>query len=445
MEAVALGGSVVPGVLAFLLLILLLLLAAALRRAAPRTSPAPPPDGPRANGAAAARPEEYRKAKQPSRARRNKPQQHDFTHRLLVAALKGHSGSVSCLDFSSSGKYLASCGSDRTVRLWSTRDFTAREHRCLRANVGLDHAELVRLSPDSRAFIVWLANGETVRVYKMTKKDDGSFTFTATSGDFPKKHKAPVINIGIAETGKFIMTASSDTTILIWSPKGEVLASINTNQMNNAYATVSPCGRFVASCGFTPDVKVWEVCFGKNGDFREVARAFELKGHTAGVHSFSFSNDSRRMATVSKDGTWKFWDTDVEYKKQQDPYLLLTVKCEVTEPCRIALSPDAHVVAISSGADIVVYNTRRGEEEERFLGVHGQSVTDLAFDTNSRYLVSAGDRAIRVFHNTAGHRAVVEEMETMLKKTANKATRERLEQQISSARKALAAIYGKKH
>lgn len=43
--------------------------------------------------------------------------------------------------------------------------------------------------------------------------------------------------------GKFIMTASSDTTILVWSPKGEVLASINTNQMNNAYAAVSPCGR----------------------------------------------------------------------------------------------------------------------------------------------------------------------------------------------------------
>lgn len=152
-----------------------------------------------------------------------------------------------------------------------------------------------------------------------------------------------------------------------------------------------------------------------------------------------------RMATVSKDGTWKFWDTDVEYKKQQDPYLLLTGKCEVTEPCRIALSPDARVVAISSGTDIVVYNTRRGEEEERFLAVHGQAITDLAFDTNSRYLVSCGDRAIRVFHNTAGHRAVVEEMEAMLKKTGNKATRERLEQQISSARKALAAIYGKKH
>lgn len=152
-----------------------------------------------------------------------------------------------------------------------------------------------------------------------------------------------------------------------------------------------------------------------------------------------------RMATVSKDGTWKFWDTDVEYKKQQDPYLLLTGKCEVTEPCHIALSPDAHVAAISCGTSIIVYNTRRGEEEERFVGVHGQYITDLAFDTSSRYLVSCGDRAIRVFHNTAGYRAVVEEMETMLKKTANKATRERLEQQITSARKALAAIYGRKH
>ncbi|XP_053817062.1 transducin beta-like protein 2 isoform X1 [Vidua macroura] len=439
--AAALGGSGLPG--ALIVLILVLLLAVALYRSAPRETPTAPQDGARANGHA--RPEEPRKAKLAVRARREKPHQHNFAHRLLVAALKGHSSPVTCLDFSSNGKYLASCSEDRTVRLWSTRDLAGREHRCLRTNIGLDHAELVRLSPDSRAFIVWLANAETIRVYKMTKKDDGSFTFTATSGDFPKKHKAPVINIGIAETGKFIMTASSDTTILIWSLKGEVLASINTNQMNNAYAAVSPCGRFVASCGFTPDVKVWEVYFNKNGDFREVTRAFELKGHTAGVQSFSFSNDSRRMATVSKDGTWKFWDTDVEYKKQQDPYLLLTGQCAVLEPCRIALSPDSRTVAVAGSTDIVVYNTRRGEEEERFLGVHSHCITDLAFDTTGRYVVSCGDRAIRVFHNTAGHRAVVEEMEAMLKKTGNKATQERLEQQISSARKALAAIYGKKY
>ena len=56
----------------------------------------------------------------------------------------------------------------------------------------------------------------------------------------------------------------------------------------------------------------------------------ELKGHRASVLSFSFSGDSHRfgsflnsscnyfrfqnfnirVATVSKDGSWKFWDTD---------------------------------------------------------------------------------------------------------------------------------------
>lgn len=44
--------------------------------------------------------------------------------------------------------------------------------------------------------------------------------------------------------GKFIMSASSDTTILVWDLKGEVLASINTNQMTNSYAAISPCGRY---------------------------------------------------------------------------------------------------------------------------------------------------------------------------------------------------------
>ncbi|KAJ0061917.1 hypothetical protein NL108_013786, partial [Boleophthalmus pectinirostris] len=203
-----------------------------------------------------------------------------------------HNGNVTCLDFSSNGKYLASCADDRTVRIWSTKDFTDREHKCLRANVELDHAVLVRFSPDSRAFITWLANGDTIRIFKMVKKDDGTLSFKATAEDFPQKHKASIINIGIAETGKFIMSASADTTIHIWDLRGDILATINTNQVTNSYAAVSPCGRFVASCGFTPDVKVWEVCFGKGGEFREVIRAFDLKGHSAGVHAFAFSNNS---------------------------------------------------------------------------------------------------------------------------------------------------------
>ena len=47
--------------------------------------------------------------------------------------------------------------------------------------------------------------------------------------------------------------------------------------------------------GFTPDVKIWEVLFDKNGEFREIKRAYELKGHSAGVYNFSFNSDSTRL------------------------------------------------------------------------------------------------------------------------------------------------------
>lgn len=146
------------------------------------------------------------------------------------------------------------------------------------------------------------------------------------------------------------------------------------------------------------------------------------------------------MATVSKDGTWKLWDTDVQYKQQQDPYLLLTMKYDVSDSCRIALSPDARVVAISNGFNITMHNTKMGRQEEEFLNVHGEDIVGLAFDINSRFLVSSGDRAIRVFHNVVGYRAVIEEMEGRLKKATTEAMRERLQQQIDDAKNALDVI-----
>lgn len=39
----------------------------------------------------------------------------------------------------------------------------------------------------------------------MMKKEDGTFSFKAAPEDFPPKHKATILNIGIAETGTHYM------------------------------------------------------------------------------------------------------------------------------------------------------------------------------------------------------------------------------------------------
>lgn len=146
------------------------------------------------------------------------------------------------------------------------------------------------------------------------------------------------------------------------------------------------------------------------------------------------------MVTVSKDGTWKLWNTDVEYKKQQDPYLLKTVPCTSSEGSRVALSPDGRVVAISDACNIAMFNAASGELEEELQGIHSEEITDLRFDVNGRYLVCSGDKAIRVFHNAPGYRAAIRDMQDMLKKAQNEGMKQRLQQQIKEAQSTLDTV-----
>lgn len=71
-----------------------------------------------------------------------------------------------------------------------------------------------------RAFITALANGNTIRVFKVSKKKDGTGNSITGEFDFPVRHKAEIINIAVASNGKFIMSCSKDTTIIIWDLKG---------------------------------------------------------------------------------------------------------------------------------------------------------------------------------------------------------------------------------
>lgn len=110
-----------------------------------------------------------------------------------------------------------------------------------------------------------------------------------------------------------MMTCSSKTDMVIWDLKGQQLTKLDTYLMSTHTAKISPCGRFVVATGFSPDVKVMEVCFTKNGDFKQVTKAYELTGHSSGVYDVAFDVDTSNIATISKDGTWRLYHTKSEY------------------------------------------------------------------------------------------------------------------------------------
>ncbi|KAK7087866.1 hypothetical protein V1264_021863 [Littorina saxatilis] len=292
-----------------------------------------------------------------------------FTHQWLSSTLKGHSSRVVAVDFSPNGKYLVSTSDDRVMMMWSTKEFTQKEHKFIRMNVELDTVSDIKFSPDSRAVVGSLSNSNKVRVFKIGKKEDGSGNIGVLGTmDFPKPAPAEILNVGVSSKGTFIMAGMVGTQLGIYDLKGEQQEMINTHQMSNNFCAVSPCGRFVASSGFTPDVKIWEVS-GTPGELK-VIRAMELKGHNSGVYSFAFNGDSSRVATVSKDGTWKLWNTDVRYSQGQDAKLIFSGPVSLEGPNRIALSPDGRTVAISGESNVVFWDAVNFKELDTLYRLH---------------------------------------------------------------------------
>lgn len=68
---------------------------------------------------------------------------------------------------------------------------------------------------------------------------------------FPVAHSLDgnIVGFGGACSGAFLMSCSSQSDFVLWSPDGEQLERVDTCLGNNYAAKVSLCGRFVAVCG----------------------------------------------------------------------------------------------------------------------------------------------------------------------------------------------------
>lgn len=362
------------------------------------------------------------------------------SHPLLLTSLRGHTASVTGIAVSSNGKFLASSSEDRTVRLWNVKDFASKDHKYTRCNVEFDYPSCISFSPDSRAFIVGLASEKVIRVFKIhKKKEEGMPNMTITQEfDFPKEHRLEIIDVAVSSNGKFIMSADKGTQIVVWTTKGDVLDRIDTLLIYNTEVSISPCGNLIGACGFTPDLKLWHVGFNKSNEFTQTSKVCGLKGHSSGILSFSFTNDSKRIATISKDNTWKVWDIDVDYLKGQEAYLLHTgcfTGLNEGIPAHVALSHDYFTIAISLGQSIQIHLTLTQKLEEILTDVHQGSITGVCWLADSKHLVSAGgsDRSIRIWHNPASVKANLQCLISKLTTAKSDTMKERIQKQIKEA------------
>jgi len=64
-----------------------------------------------------------------------------------------------------------------------------------------------------------------------------------------KVREDDLLALGVASTGRFVMTCTAKNEMDILDLKGNVLSSITTNQMEVYFARISSDGKFVATSG----------------------------------------------------------------------------------------------------------------------------------------------------------------------------------------------------
>ncbi|KAL5277583.1 TBL2 family protein [Megaselia abdita] len=369
--------------------------------------------------------------KQSSGGSTKRNEKNSFSHPWLASTLKGHTDDIRDIDFSSNGKYLASCGEDRTILVWPTSQLQeSKDRKYFRFNSEYDFGTKISWSPDSKALAINKSLENVVEVYKLERKDSW-FSSASKALTFPHVTHADILGFGIACTGRYIMTCSNKTDLFIWNLKGNILEKIDTCLMNNYSAKLSPCGRFIAVCGFSPDCKVYEVKFSRTGEYQKTVKVFDLCGHNSGIYDVAFDQDSSHVVTISKDGTWKLYDTKIEYDKGQSPKCLKTGQYtqKGTIPI-IALSPTAEVLAVANADRIELYNMFSGDLDATIKNI---TCSAISFDPIGKLLLAASGKHIFIFNNITGYKAAVGFAELKLKSSGSKltsATQERLENSI---------------
>ncbi|KAK6051925.1 WD domain, G-beta repeat protein, partial [Cooperia oncophora] len=191
-----------------------------------------------------------------------KPKMKDasYDHPWSVTTLKGHTADVTGMDFAQDGKKFVTVSTDRAAFLWDARDFEEKEHKSVRQILDFDTATHVSFSPDCKSMVFAMKRSNKLSVFKLMKKEaGGTYKFVHVENvSFPSSHTLDISHCGISSNGKFLMSASPDNKIVLYDIHGTVLKTLEPKMSSLFDVVISPDGRFVAACGFTTEVFVYE-------------------------------------------------------------------------------------------------------------------------------------------------------------------------------------------
>ncbi len=264
--------------------------------------------------------------------------------------------------FSPDGKYLATSGADRTVRIWDPTAET--EVAILQGHT--DAVLSIAFSPDSK-LIASGGRDNTARLWDVANNEEVAI-FTG--------HSELVRAVAFSPNGKILATGSGDKTVKLWNvATHEELVTLSGHTDVVKSVAFSPDGKTLATGSMDNTIRLWDI------DKRE--EFAKLKGHTAQVLSVAFNpQNGSQLASGSEDKTVRLWDLTT--RKQ-----LNILGNHATQVWSVAFSPDGNVLASADdNGDVILWNMTQKMEKSR-LKAPGR-VYSIAFNIDGRKLATGG-------------------------------------------------------
>lgn len=242
---------------------------------------------------------------------------------ILNQTLEGHQGRVWSVKWHPKGNILASCGEDKSIRLWGKEGnrwvtktiLTGGHERTIRDIAWSPNGALLASASFDATIAIW-------------DKNSGVYECNATL----EGHESEVKSVAWSKSGNLLSSCSRDKSVWVWEvsedDEYDCGGVLNAHTQDVKKVLWHPHKDILASTSYDNTIKL----FKEDPDDNDWTCFATLSSHESTVWSLNFDKTGTRLATCSDDKTVKIWQEYLPGNNQEiaTPNNLPVWKCVCT-------------------------------------------------------------------------------------------------------------------